>query len=337
MARSKDPINAPPPPARPASHVEVVDDRNLPEVSQTQLEGTSIREFLKNVAAFFNEAAALERQAVATLARAKALPAPTTATADQAIQSFIKDANTDRKVIENHWEITAIVSRFHRRLCQVRDRGTKPLVEASDIANRLHNAYADAERRRAAAEQDRIRREAEENERRRRDEEQAALEAAALKAEESAPTLSEREQAFVDLVVAGVVASQAAYRVGYKDTTRGIKMLELPKIKAAIKAKRDAAAIREQAAARKEEPLDVQVDTVAPNIIKAAGATERTTWAGEILDAAATVEAFRQGKHGIPGDLFTIDPVKLNEYARSLQTALDRWPGVRAKKTTRVV
>ena len=43
------------------------------------------------------------------------------------------------------------------------------------------------------------------------------------------------------------------------------------------------------------------------------------------------------GEHGIPLDCLQINTVKLNEYARSLHEQLDRWPGVRARKTTKVV
>ena len=62
------------------------------------------------------------------------------------------------------------------------------------------------------------------------------------------------------------------------------------------------------------------------------GSKDVTRWSGEITDEAATIEAFRSGQHGIPGDLFQINPTKLNEYARSLEARLDLWPGVRAKK-----
>jgi hypothetical protein len=286
----------------------------------------AIREFLRNLAGFFTTAQALEKAAIATLEQARQLAAPTTAAEDTAIQSFIQKANGDRKEVESHWTICQVVNGFHKRLTGARGRPTSALEEAAGIAQRLHNGYVEAERRRVAAEQERLRREAEAK----------AREKAALDREASMAGLSEREQLFVDYFVALNDARRAAHGALYRNADQaGSRLLNTPKIQAAIQAKRDAVAIRTQAAAKRELPLDVQVETVKPNIQKATGAVDRDYHSGEVLDEAAFIAAVIGGKHGIPWDVLTVNQTKLNEYARSLQGRLNLWPGVRHNKTTK--
>jgi hypothetical protein len=88
----------------------------------------------------------------------------------------------------------------------------------------------------------------------------------------------------------------------------------------------------------KEQPLNVgPVQEVKPDIARAAGAVDRTTWSAEILDEVAAVDAIIGGKHGMPRDLLMINPIKANEYARSLHKRMDLWPGMRARRKTGVV
>jgi hypothetical protein len=298
----------------------------------------AIREFFKGLAGFFTTATALERSAAAKLDRARTLTPPQTAAEDAAIQRFIKEANGDRKQIDDHWTICSRVHGFHRMLTAARDRGANQVVEASAIAQRLHNRYVDDEKRRAAAEQERRRQAAEEQARLDREAELARAEQLAIAREESSPDLSDRESAFVEFILSGNSAIAAARAAGYKDgVTRGPKLLDSPKIQAAIQAQREARAIRRQAEARKAEPLDVQVEEVKPNVTRAAGAVDRKYKRGECLDEAKFRSAAFAGSYGIPQDVFVVDPSKLNEYARSMGALINRWPGVRYVEETKTV
>jgi hypothetical protein len=141
-------------------------------------------------------------------------------------------------------------------------------------------------------------------------------------------------------VLAGQTPTSAAHIAGFKDpAAAGSRLMGTRKVTDAIDAKRKAAAIRQQADAVRAQPLDVKpIEPVKPNVTKAAGAHDRTTWSGVIDDEAATIAAaFDRPELGIPRDLFMINPTKLNEYARSLEQRLDLWPGVHAKKKTGVV
>lgn len=301
---------------------------------------TAIGAFVKGIAQFFTTALALEQEAKQLLDTAKILTPPDTAEEDAEIQRFIKRTSAVKRDVEAHWTITATISGFHKRLTARRAVATGATEQANTIGNQLHNAYVDRERRRVAEAQERIRREAEAEAQRRRDLELKAAEEAALKAEADSPTLSSREDEFIELLMGRCRNNPiaAARSAGYKDPVASAPaLLAKPKIQQALQARTQAAAIREQAAAKRDEPLRFETPNVEANIIRHPGGFDRTTWAGEILDGAATLEAWRAGKHGIPADLFQVNPVKLNEYARSLQQRLDLWPGVRAKKTTKVI
>lgn len=327
---------------------EVID---LPQLNEDErvakTDGQSIMGWVGGIAAFFSTARALEQAARQTLERARLLTMPTSADADEEIQRFIKGANTNRREAEAHWEITSRVSQFHKRLVAARKRATEPLEEASTIANRLHNGYSEAEKRRAREEEDRRRREAELQAQRERDADVARLEAEAVAREEASGDLSDRERAFVDFYVNPAMAVErgdayrAAARAGFKNPQQhAARLISLPKIMDAIKAKQEAIAIREQAAARKEEPLHVDIEPVKPNISRAAG-HDRTTWAGEVYDPEAFIAALLDPRTrtqlGIPADCATFVSAKVNEYARSLHEKIDTWPGVRAVKTTKVI
>ena len=334
---------APKPATRRRPEPEVIDPEQealstIPDLALAVTDGNQIKQFVAGVVQYFRQGQALEVAAKEMLAQAKALRAPTTAHEDLVIQNFAKQTSADKKAIEEHWVITSVVHNFHRRLVAVRQRGVVALEEANAIANRHHNKYVDDERRRAAIEQDRIRREAEEKARQDRQRELDALEAEALKAEAASADLSDREQTFVEAYVTSPQcrgnATESATRANYKDPmAAGARLMALPKIQAAIKAKQAAIAIRTQATAVKEQPLDVQVEEVKPDLLGTAG---RTTWTAELLDEQAAIDAIIGGRHGMPRDLLMVNTVKANEYARSLHERLDLWPGFRAKKSTKV-
>lgn len=309
-----------------------------PDELQTNEHGSAIREFLRGAAGFFTTARTMEQSAQATLVKARTLVLPTNGDEDAAIQIFIKRANTDRKAIEEHWSITSTISKFHKMLVAGRTRGTDPLEQAATIAQQLHNRYAEDERRRAAAEQDRLRREAEERAKAERDRELAEAERKALEAEASSPALSTREETFVLQVVAGRDPITAARIAGYKDpSTQGPRLMTYSKVLDAIAAKRQAAEVRQQAEAIRNQPLNIEPEKVRPDIRRGGGAIDRTTHSGEVIDEAAFIAAVIAGKHGIPWDVLTVNETKLNEYARSLQERLNLWPGVRHNKKTKTI
>lgn len=314
----------------------VLDPPTHPDQALVQTNGAQILGFIRNIAAFFGTARELEMAAQSTLVKARELQPPATAEDDERIQRFIREANADRKRIEDHWSITTVFHQVHRNLTAARGRGVKFLEDAAARAQRLHNDYVEEARRKAAAEQERIRREAEEKARQEREAEAARIEAAALEQEAAMPDLSEREEMFVDLVFGMTPHIEAARRSGYKDpVTMADRLMKTRKIVEAIQARRDAHALRQQAAARREQPLDVRVETVKADVIKTG--TDRTTHSAEILDEARLIEACIAGGYGIPHDILTVKPAKVNEYARALQERINRWPGVKHVKTTKTI
>lgn len=307
------------------------------DVELIKTDATVVEKFTAGVALFFRTARTMELGAKETLARAQKLTPPATMADDEGIQLFIKRAGAERKDALAHWDITAKVHAFHRRLCAARSRTEDPLEQAIARATRLHNDYVAAENKRVAAEQERVRIQAEQKAAADRQAELDALERAALDAEAKSTDLSEREQKFVERVVGGMAPMYAAQQAGYKDYMKqGDRLMAQLKIAAAIETRRTASAIRQQAAAVKEQPLDVQVEKVQANVSTAYG-HDRTAKSGELLDEVALRDAVISGKYGIPPDVLMVNPVKLNEYARSLGELINRWPGARLKKSTSLV
>lgn len=319
----------------------------IPEQGLVQSDSVTIASFLNGLVPFFRTATELEQKAKGMLAKARTftLPQPGDIDGDAALQTFIKDASVEIKAVDQHWGITSVVYQFQRKLTAARDRVTGEggkttnagyLVEAKNIAQRLHNTYTEDAKRRAAQEQERLRREAEQQEQERRDRELAKMESEALEAEARSEALSEREARFVEQVVALQPHVVAARLAGYKDAQASAeKLMRTTKIVVAIQAKRDAAEIRRQAAAVKETPLDVQVDTV--QVQRAKVGTDRTTYSAEVTDARLLLEAVICGRHGIPADVLTVDVTRLNAYARDMRDVINRWPGCKlVTKTTTV-
>lgn len=323
---------------RPQDAPEVLDALTVEALALTTRQ-SAIALFLGRAAEFFQTARGLEVRAVDTLARMKARPAPTTAEQDAALQLDIQEAGREKRgLLAHHHDVTSAVFRLHRLLTAYRDRGAKLLDEAQEIGNARHNTWTEAARRAAAAEQDRIRRAAEEQARADRARELAEFDADALRLEmENTEELSSRENLFVLNIVAGMPTAQAAREAGYKSDAHGDILLGRDKVTAAIAARRQAKALREQAVSVQAMPLDVQVADVKPDIIKAAGAHDRTTYSAEVLDEAAFIEAIFSGQYGIPRDCLQINRPKLNGYASSLHELINRWPGVIARKSTKVI
>jgi hypothetical protein len=307
------------------------------EVGLVLEDSTLIERFAAGAKLFFKRAGQLEVKAKGNLVEAQRLVRPKTVQDDERLQLAIKAYGADQKEALEHWDIALKVSRFHKRLVAARSRAEDPNEEAVAIATRLHNEYVDAERRRVAQENERLRREAEKRAANDRARELAEMERKAVEAELASEDLSTRELAFVTIYMRTGQARLAAHQAGYKDPEKqGPRLLGLAKILAACDAVKKAEVIREQAAAVKEQPLDVQIDEVKPNLSHAGG-HDRTTKAADLFDERLFVEAVIGGRHGIPADTLGALQPKLNEYARSLGDLINRWPGVRLKKTTSLV
>lgn len=302
--------------------------------------GAMVGELMLKVGAFFRKAETLEERALATLEEAQRfkLKPPTTADEDLALQKFIVRTGVENKEIVEHWKITTAISKFHRTMTGKRGIAEKATDDANRIANDLHAAYVREEKRRVAAEEERLRREAEALEEQRRARELEALEAEAIRREEQAVDLTERERTFVDLYLVRGDGKLAAAGAGYKEPAKNAaRLLTLPKIQAAIQAKKAAAAVRQQAEALKREPLLVEpAQEVKTNVVKLPGTTERGTHAGELLDEQLLIDAILSGRYGIPPRILKIDTSALNQEARDLKEQINKWPGVRYKFTPRM-
>jgi hypothetical protein len=250
----------------------------------------------------------------------------------------------EEKEAGTYWDICQKLGALHKLFTGKRGIALNYLTQAKAKGNALHNGWTESERRRVDRENEERRIAAEKKAQQERDEELARSEAAALKAEQDSPTLSAREQAFVDHHFIGAFQGNAAAQArnaGYKDpAVAAARLLGMSKIQQALQAKQKAAEIRKQAEAVKAAPLDVQAETVRPNIGRASGATDRTTH-GAVCDTPADearlIDAVLRGGLGIPTDVLMVNPVKLNEYGRSMRELVNRWPGVRYTKKTGVV
>lgn len=295
--------------------------------------------FFRGLGAFLKKARDLEREAKAELDAARMLKVPATAAEDVAIQRVVLAATDHKKTVEEHWNpITQAFYRLHKILTGARGRAVDADDERKTITNGLHNTYTNEQRRKAEEEENRRRREEEQRAQAARDEELRLAEEQALKREADSNDLSERERVFVELVFMGETERTSAQRAGFKDpAAMAGRLMQAPKIVKALAGKREAEEIRRQAAATAAKPLDVQQhEEVRPDIERASGAHDRSTHSAEIINEEQLIAAIIQGGRGIPWDILTVKPAKLNEYAKQLHEKINAWPGVRYKKTTGV-
>lgn len=313
-----------------------------PDLAPVESDGQIVTSFIAGVVQFFREAMALEASAREYRGAAEVLHKPTNADEDSEIQTFIKKGTSGIKEIEAHYDpIASAFHNIHRRITSARGRSVKFREDGKAIAQRLHNEYAEEERRKAFAEQERLRREEEARQKAARDAEAKRLEEEALAREAASPELSEREDRFTEYVASDVyMPARAAQLAGYANPeVMASRLMAMPKIIQAIDAKREAKRLREQAAARRDQPISTaSVPAIKPNLGKAAGGSfDRTFHSAELLNAGALIAAVIAGGHGIPHDVLTVNEAKLNEYARSLQERINAWPGVRYKKETKTI
>lgn len=319
--------------------IDVLPAGETEEVALVTESGGAIAAFIGGFAAWVGEAVKLQKSADARLAAARTLKAPSTPEDDEILQRFCKTVAAEKRSAASHYvDVKGLFYGIHRRISAREKRTEETLESAHKIANQFHNGFVEQQKRRAQELQDKLRREAEEKARRDREAELAELERQALDAEKNSPELSEREQVFVSRVLLGLSPYEAAKGAGFKNPEgTALRLSNTHKILKALDAGATARAVREQAAAMSQQPLDVQVEEVQPDIIKAIGASDRTTKSAELLDEEAFIAAVIAGKHGIPVDVLTVDVAKLNTHARSLGELINRWPGVRLKSSTRVV
>lgn len=313
---------------------EIVEPEN-PTVALVRTDAGAVTRWAENALQFFKGATDLELAAKARLMRMEGLTVPTNGSQDAQVQDLIRLSNAGKKETTDYWYITGIFDKLHKLAVQGRKRAVDADEQAAQIGNRLHTTYTEAERRRAQAEEDRLRREAEERARADRQRELDALEAAALKAEASSPTLSEREEAFVRFIAAERTPFDAARHAGYKDPgVMGPRLLSTAKILKAIEARRQSVKLREQAVAVQTAPVLVEDVEVRPDIQKGG---DRTTFSADIFDPIAYREAIISGVYHLSHALLVPDPVAANKLAQSLREQINRIPGIRLRRTTCVV
>lgn len=315
-----------------AAAAEVVN----PEVALVQKEGSEILSFVGRLVPFLAKARELEVRALEALAKARTLVQPKNADEDAALKNEVRLWKTDTKEVEDHWEITTVFSRFHKRLTGRRGVAVDALKEAVRIATNHHEAFVRAEERRIFEEAERKRREDEARAQKQRDDELKALEQQALDAEAASEKLSEREQIFVDTYFAnGGNGVKAATVAGYKDPfAQSSRLLQVEKIVAAIKGKQTAEAIRQQADAVKATPLETREIVVET---QADTQGDRKSKSAQVLNEQAFIAAVVSGTYGIPLDCLTVKQTALNDYARKFGKLIDRWPGIRYVEKTSIV
>jgi hypothetical protein len=309
------------------------------DLVQALREGGILTNFVTGMRQFFTRAADLEQQAKADLERAKSWQLPRSQAADEAICAYVRQNTEAKKEVEEHWQITAYVHKFHRRLTAHRDRAVKVREEIAEIGNRLHNVYLRDEQERVWQENKRLQREEEDRARKQRETELAELERIAVEREASSPQLSEREQLFVTFYYATGNARNAAQRAGYKDAdVQSMRLVKSAKIQQAITAREEADAARRQAEAKRAMPI---ITDDVPEVKAAVDTGDRTTRSADLFDEAAFIAAVLDGTSPVPKAdlqlLLTVRPTALNGYARQMGTAINAWPGVRLKSTTRIV
>lgn len=293
------------PPAPPATTV-AIDLRSAPDASQ----GASLQ------------------------ARAASLRVTDKTTHEQALE-FIRGAKQLERKIDEHWRtITRGVDTLKRNLLDLKAKDLAPVEAALRLATAVTVTYETAERDRQYREEQQRRREAEEAARVRREEELAAQEAEAARIEAQSPDLSDRERKFVNNILSGYDPTASAHYAGYKNAgDTGKKLMAMPKIADAIASRKAAAEIREQAAAVKEQPLDiVQAAPAESRLGKVAGTSSRMNYSMEVVDADKLFQAVVL--NSVPREAFQANAPFLNQQARALKESFESaFPGCRLIKT----
>lgn len=269
----------------------------------------------------------------------------------QAALELIKAGKGLKRNIDEHWmRVKRWLTARKEDIQAIMDTDLEMAEPHLKRLGALCLAYEDAERRRIA-EAERVNREAQERiAREQRERELAKMEKAALAAEAGSDDLSDRERTFVQEVFLGNRPSNAAFTAGYKDPEKQAeRLMKTPKIEQAIEGMLQARALRNQAAATAEKPIEVKKIEVESNLGHVSGMRSKTvTWTAHCGNYREFVEAFARGvsnaayyKAGLPRDpgpevdldtfLEMTQPSETggNAKARALHENLDRIPGWR--------
>jgi len=249
---------------------------------------------------------------------------------------FARGLKQLKRKIEDHWSrITRTVDDLKRNLLTLKREDLDPVERALEIVTSAEVAFRNERDRLERIEQDRLRREAEEKAAAERQRQAEAAERAALDAEANSPTLSAREQAFVEAFLyqdpastgEAVRAGRAAARAGYKDPEKtGARLLATSKIQQAIAARKEALAIREQARAAASAPAPVTVPKVQTEKAKVVGVRSTTYYSAQVDDLDKLIDAVLAGT--VDRKALKADDVWLNGQARQLRESFEgAFPG----------
>lgn len=248
--------------------------------------------------------------------------------------TFIKGAKQLQRTIEEHYaKIKQPLNAARSTVLDMERQHLAPVIAAIAAATKLAIEWKAADDRRVNEEAERQRIENERIAREDRQRELDAQEAAALKIEANSPDLSAREETFVAEFVRTNYGLDAARAAGYKDAAKmAERLLALPKILAAITAKRQADMIRQQAEATKAAPLHVEAPQVESQVGSVAGVAQKTYYGVGAVDVLALAKAVIAGT--VPLAAIQPNTVFLNEQARSLKQLFPQsYPGCELKVT----
>lgn len=289
-------------------------------------------------------------QAIALRDRATALVV-TDRTSHEAALEFVRGAKQLQRAITEHWQrITRGIDDLKRNMLNFKAQDLAPVEQAIRDVERKALDYQNAENDRVRRENEERRLELERQAKADRQRELDAAEDKALELEQQSEGLSARELWFVNQVFEnfegldlsnpkpGDLKAMMGYakQAGYKDVdTQVARLLRSQKILDAIDAKRQAKAIREQAAAKREQPIDiVDAAPIEAKVAQGRGLpTTRTYYSCEVVDANKLREAFLNGE--VPALALIPDETYLNAQARAAKSAelFERaYPGCRLVK-----
>lgn len=262
---------------------------------------------------------------------------------------MIRAGKEIKRKITSHWQrITRSIDDLKRTMFGFRDDDLGALDRGLAVAERVVLDFENAERERVRRreEEDRLARERKAVEDRNRELE--AAEDRALEIEQQSENLSARELWFVNSVFSnGIDTSNPtagelrtmlsiAREAGYKKPDVDVaRLLRTQKILEAIKGKHDAKAIRDQAAAQRQQPVDVAPALpVESNLASGRGLpTTRTYYSCHVESADKLKEAFLNGE--VDRQALIPNETYLNAQARAAKSAeiFERaFPGCRLVK-----
>lgn len=253
-------------------------------------------------------------------------------------RQWIVGAKQLRGAIDEHWRrITRVIDKTKKDLLGLKGDDLEPVDQAIAKVEGVIIAYEDADARRVRAEEERRRREQETQARLDREAELLKADEEALELERNSAVLSKREQVFVDYMAIGdpnpVIAARAA---GFTDPEgAAARLRKTPKIIDAIHAKKTAKAIRENAEATRQAPLDVApIEKVASGVSRGAG-SRRTYYSVEIVDETKFLAAVLHGE--VASEAIMPRMTYLNQQAKDSPDIFERsFPGCRLVKDSRI-